>query len=534
MTDVRPNILWISLEDCSPRLGCYGDSLARTPHLDRLAGEGCLYASAFSTSPVCAPARCAIITGMYAASIGGQHMRTTCPDKAGGSVPPYECVPPAFVKCFPEYLRAAGYFCSNNDKTDYQFSPPFTMWDEIGREAHWRQRAAGSPFFAVFNLEGTHESGMWSRPDEVKTDPAAVTVPPYLVDAVETRLAIARHYDNFEAVDQRVGELLWQLEEDGLVENTVVMVWSDHGEGLPRGKRWPYDSGLRVPLIVRQPGCIAGGEICQELISTIDLGPTVLSLAGIPVPVHMQGRPFLGPQRQEFRTAVFSTQDRFDRTYVCARTVRDARWRYLSRYPAQTLAPWTFYGNKHPAMRDLWNARLNGCLTAEQERFFLAGGPPEELYDLQNDPYEIRNLAGEPARQETVRRLRALLETWQRETGDLYAEPEDQMARRFWPDFEQPVTKPPCWVPYDREYDGQGFPESGQISLTSPALLQIHDLTQGASIGYRLSSDPAHRWRLYTEPLALPPGSYEIEAKAIRIGYRESPVQRLAVTVLEP
>ena len=234
----RPNILWISLEDTTPRFGCYGDPIARTPNIDRLAEGGCRFPNAFSTAGVCAPSRSAIITGMYQTSIGTHYMRTAHTNKnAPNMATPYSAVPPPYVKTFTEYLRAAGYYCTNNSKTDYQFTPPITAWDDNSNNGHWRNRDEGQPFFSVFNPTVTHESGMWERDNRpLTTNPDDVELPPYLPDTPKARKALARQYDNLATSDARVGELLDQLEEDGLAENTIVFLWSDHGEGLPRGK----------------------------------------------------------------------------------------------------------------------------------------------------------------------------------------------------------------------------------------------------------------------------------------------------------
>ena len=302
----RPNIVWISNEDMSPHLGAYGDALARTPRLDRFAREAVRYTNAFSTAPVCAPSRAAVITGMYQTAIGAQHMRTTentVPELPG----PYLAVPPFYVKAFPEYLRAAGYFTSNRAKTDYQFGVPFTIWDDLGNGAHWRNRPdAQQPFFSVFNLEITHESRIFPSSPARKgkplvTDLAKITVPPYYPDTPVVREELARMYDNIADLDGQVAEILKQLEDDGLAENTIVFYWSDHGDGVPRAKRSLYDSGLRVPLMIRWPKALAPtttpGSVNDELVSLLDLAPTVLAIAGVEIPTHLQGRPLLGAAR---------------------------------------------------------------------------------------------------------------------------------------------------------------------------------------------------------------------------------------------
>ncbi|MCA1807893.1 MAG: sulfatase [Lentisphaerae bacterium] len=355
----RPNILWISFEDTNPCYGCYGDSVARTPNLDRLASHGCRWTHCFSTAGVCAPARSAVITGMYPISIGTHHMRTTHTNCATPEMPtPYSAVVPHYVKCFSEYLRAKGYFCTNNLKTDYQFDPPLTAWDECGSGAHWRNRHdPEQPFFAVFNPTRTHESGMWpERCPQPAFDPADVKLPPYFADTFKVREAMARMYTHIEQSDRELGEILQQLEDDGLADYTYVFHWSDHGP-LPRGKRWPYDSGIHVPLLARGPG-IEAGLVKDDLVSTIDLGPTMLSLAGVDIPTHLQGRAFLGPQTALPREYVYATRDRYDEAYDMIRAVRDKRWKYIRNLrPDLPYLLWIPYRNRHPIAQEMWRSR---------------------------------------------------------------------------------------------------------------------------------------------------------------------------------
>ncbi len=527
---VRPNILWISFEDTSPRFGCYGDSVARTPEIDALARDGRLYHKAFCTAPVCAPSRCSIITGMYAASIGAQHMRTTQAEFL--STPPYECVPPPFVRLIPEYLRAAGYFCTNNEKTDYQFTPPFTAWDQCGRQAHWRNRSPGQPFFAVFNLMGTHESQQWpEKGGPPRTDPAEVTLPPYLPDTLECRQALARQYDHLADNDRIAGDILRQLEEDGLAENTIVMCWSDHGEGLPRSKRWLYDTGLRVPLIVRWPDHITPGETTDQLVSMIDLGPTILSLAGISLPRHFQGEPFLGSEAVE-REHIFATRDRYDEFHDCLRAVRDQDFKYIRNVlPEQPRALWNDYLHQHPIQQELFRLKRENRLTPEQEFFFFAPSrPPEELYDLKNDPWECVNLAAEPGFAGKLESLRGTLEDWQRDIGDLYREPESQMIERFWPRGVQPETTEPFVIALTEENPGIEPLTGDTATLSSPCLLQLFNPTQGASLGYSLETD-GDQWQLYQGPFHLPPGTHLLRARSARIGFMPSPIRAITLIV---
>ena len=591
----RPNILWVSFEDTNPFYGYYGDPTAQTPNIDRLAAEGCVFTNAYSTAGVCAPARSAVITGMYPISIGTQHMRTTHTQAEAPDLPtPYSAVVPHYVRCFTEYLRAAGYYCTNNVKTDYQFEPPETAWDELSTEAHWRNRPdPDQPFFAVFNPTRTHESGMWEeKTPEVQIDPASVRVPPYFPDTPKVRESIARMHGNIARSDRELGELLAQLDEDGLAENTIVMHWSDHGP-MPRGKRWPYDSGIRVPLIVRWPARAgnrgggaehgrhgpptvsaapratvnaAGGHtawndpqtgapvtsadgshrrppirgfdpgtVTDYLVSTVDLGPTVLSLAGVPAPPHLQGRVFLGPDAMPERDYVFASRDRYDTSYDMVRAARDRRYKYLRHhYHHEEYAIWLPYRNRHPIMQELWDGYRTGTLTEDQQALFRAR-PAEELYDTAVDPYELHNLARDPAHRQTLERMRAATEAWRHDVGDLGEIGEWEMVRRWYPDGVQPTTATPIIVPFARGVYGVttvdrldapagGSAVAGVAELAGPVLIQLQSATQGASIAWRLGGDPPDRWRLYSGPIRLDPGEHRIEAKAIRIGYAESAV----------
>jgi len=519
----RWNILWVSFEDTNPYYGCYGDPVARTPNLDALAARGCIWPNTFSTAGVCAPARSAIITGMYPTSIGTHHMRTAHTNKATPELPtPYSAVPPHYVSCFTEYLRAAGYYCTNNQKTDYQFDAPRTAWDECGGNAHWRNRPdPDQPFFAVFNPERTHESRMW--PDygpEPAFDPDAVEVPPYFPDTRKVREAIARMYTNIEFNDGILGELLAQLEEDGLAENTIVFHWSDHGP-MPRGKRWPYDSGIHVPMIVRAPGLIEPGSVSERLLSTVDLGPTVLSLAGVEIPWHLQGRAFLGEQAAEPREYVYATRDRYDESYDMVRAVRDKRYKYMRHYrPELPYLLWIPYRNRHPIVEEMWRLHLAGELTGPQ-RLMFEPRPVEELYDTDADPYEVNNLAGDPSYEPELRRLREALDQWRTEVGDLGELDEAEMVRRGYPGGERPQTAAPLFVPVcEGSYGRRPAPDGA--SLEAPALLQVYCATQGASIAYTLEPGDEARWLLYTRPISLPPGKTAVRARAIRIGFVES------------
>lgn len=528
----RPNILWLSIEDTTPRFGCYGDPVARTPNIDRLAAGGCRFPNAFSTAGVCAPSRSAIITGMYQTSIGTHHMRTGHTNKNTPNMPtPYSAVPPPYVKTFTEYLRAAGYYCSNNSKTDYQFTPPVTAWDDNSKEGHWRNRKDGQPFFSVFNPTVTHESGMWDRNNRpLKTNPDDVTIPPYLPDTPKTRTALARHYDNLEIADRRVGELLDQLEQDGLYDNTIVFLWSDHGEGLPRGKRWPYDAGIRIPLIVRWHKEIEPDSTSDQLVSLVDLGPTVLSLSGVDLPKHLQGQPFLGPEKVE-RDYIYATRDRYDESYDMIRAVRDKKYKYIRHYyPEKPYLLWIPYRNRHPVMQEMWRLHADNKLEGDQLTMFRPR-PTEELYDVENDRYELTNLADSAEHSDVLERMRGALTQWQSDFGDLGDVSEEQMVAKWYPNGTQPETAAPIFIPINESNPGREVAEKSG-DWKAPLLLQIHCSTQGASIAYTTENGEDVTWQLYTEPLRLPKGETTVRTKAIRIGYKESDENSLRVKVV--
>jgi uncharacterized sulfatase len=322
-----PNIVWISCEDISQHLGCYGQEFAITPNIDQLAKESVRYTRTFTVHGVCAPSRSGIITGMYPSSLGSVNMRC-------------RALKPDSIKCFPQYLRQAGYYCTNNAKEDYNFKTHKAAWDESSWKAHWKKRPEGKPFFAVFNFEGTHESQLWDSADFDNTHPKRLkhsqwqkpenmTIPPIYPDTPAVRRDFARLFENITEFDYFVKDRIDELKQAGLYEDTIIFIWSDHGNGLPRAKRWLYDSGTLVPLIIRIPEKFRvekqgrPNTTDDQLVNLIDLGPTVLNLAGLDVPEHMQARAFLGPNLSPERKYIFGARQRIDENYDMVRSVRD-------------------------------------------------------------------------------------------------------------------------------------------------------------------------------------------------------------------
>ena len=415
----RPNILWISSEDNGPHLGCYGDPNANTPYLDALAAKGTRYLNAWSTLPVCAPARTAIITGMYPSSIGAEHMRSMA------------LVPPE-IRLFPEYLREAGYYCTNNSKEDYNVPAGAAVWDESSSRAHWKNRKSGQPFFAVFNIGTTHESQIRKRPHTLIHDPTAMQLPAYFPDTTETRADWAQYYDKMTTMDGQVGEKLRELEEAGLSEDTIVVYFGDHGVGLPRSKRSPYNSGLRVPLVVYVPekygglvpgDAVAGGQ-SDRLVSFVDLAPTMLRLAGLDVPQHMQGQAFLGADSLPEKPYLFGLRGRMDERYDLIRVIRDKQFLYMRNYmPHRPHGQHVAYMFQTPTTRVWHDLYAQGALSPESSYFWEVKAP-EELYDLAADPDEVHNLATLPEHRETLERMRASLSNTLLGTRDVGFIPE--------------------------------------------------------------------------------------------------------------
>ena len=424
-----PNILWITTEDMSPAVGAFGDDYARTPNLDRLARDGVRYTRAYATAPICSPSRSALITGVHASSLGTQHLRSSIRI-------------PGTIRILPEYLRERGYYTSNNSKTDYNFDPE-GRWDDSSGTAHWRGRRPGQPFFSVFNITTTHE-GLANDRDETalagladRHDPARAVLPPYFPDTPEMRRIWARDYDLISQMDRQAGAILQQLEDDGLLASTIVFFFSDHGHGLPRYKRWLYATGLQVPLIVTVPARyehLAGeapGRASDRLVSLVDVAPTVLSLCGVRVPDHMEGHPFLGPLASPPRAFVAGARDRADDVYDLARSLIEGRYEYVRHYMPHRpyVQKSEIFSDRKTSFRELNRLRAGGALPAPAAAMYLARAR-EELFDLQADPAELHNLAGEAAHAEVLGRMRGRLRQWILETRDTAFLPEPELMAR--------------------------------------------------------------------------------------------------------
>jgi uncharacterized sulfatase len=420
-----PNILWLTSEDNGQQLGCYGDAYADTPNLDRLAEKSLRYKTCWSNAPVCAPARTTIISGMYATSLGGQHMRS------GVTLP-------TGMKLYPQVIREAGYYCSNRYKTDYNFTTQDAGWHDSGKKAHFRNRPdASMPFFSIFNFTISHESKIRNKPHTLVHDPTKARVPAYQPDTSEVRRDWAQYYDRMTEMDREVGQVLDQLQEDGLADSTIVFYYGDHGSGMPRSKRWPFDSGLRVPLLVHVPeqfqslapeGYAAGG-VSDQLVAFVDLAPTLISLVGTEPLANMQGTAFAGPYAGEAKKYLFGYRGRMDERIDMVRSVTDGRYVYMKHfYPDRPYLKHIAYMFQTPTTA-IWKRMFDEGKLNEVQAKVWKDKPFEELFDLQNDPDEVNNLVGDSMHQEKLDELRTRLKSWMIETKDMGLFPEAEMHR---------------------------------------------------------------------------------------------------------
>lgn len=504
----QPNIIWLVAEDQSPEwFPMYGSETIALPNLEGLARDGVVFENAYSPVPVCAPARSAIITGMYPTTLGTHNMRTynayATLNQPEIGIPSYSPIVPDGVKMFTEYLRRQGYYCTNGPKEDYNFKKLESAWDESSKEAHWRKRKAGQPFFAVFNFSVCHESQIWNRgKDSLFVDPEKVPVPPYFPDNEVIRHDLAVNYSNLKRLDDQVGKIIDQLKEDGLYENSIIFFYGDHGGPFPRHKRALYETGTQVPMVIKFSKNENAGKRDGRLLSFIDLAPTVLSMADIEPPKVMQGSAQFGKYEATNKPKyIFFSTDRFDELYDRLRAVRSHRYKYIKSFdPSLPHAIPVAYREQMPMMQELRKLYANGSLNAAQSKWFATPKPEEELYDLKNDPYELTNLADRPELQDTLSHMRSVLNDWIHETNDLGQIPEKELLDKWLPDGKQPQLP-------ELELEEK----QGKIRLISKKL--------DATIIWKRPQDSL--WNIYTEPLEAN-GSFE--AKAERIGYMDSAV----------
>ena len=423
----RPNILYIALEDITPMMGCYGDTYAKTPVLDQLAAEGIRYTNAHSVAPVCSVSRSSIVTGMYPSTIGTLHHRS-------GGLPA-----PTFLKFVPNLMGEAGYY-TTNQKSDYNIVG--MKYDRQGKkvgDAPWRSRPnKRQPFFSKIDFNECHSSVtkiaenviVQQRLNRLQPsdfhDPVAAPIPSFHPDDPIFRRSWARYYDAVTQVDYRTGEVLEALKEDGLWDDTIIIVWADHGVGMPRGKHTVWEQGTHVPLIVRFPkkyqhlAPAKPGSVVDDLVSLMDMAPSVLSFAGLTPPDYMQGRPLLIQGDAEKREFLVAMRNRLDTRTQFVRAIRDKRYRYMRHFfPHRPYAPYETFQWEAPIYDRFQELALAGKLEGSQAEYARRFKDIEQLYDSETDPEMIHNLADDPAYSDVLKYMRKRLHDWMIETRDL-------------------------------------------------------------------------------------------------------------------
>ncbi len=513
----RPNILCITCEDISPILGCYGDKVAVTPNLDRFSESAVLLSQMHTTVGVSAPSRFALMTGLYPSAAGANYMRTMCEriEEMPNGVKPYNVILPDEAKCYPEYLREVGYYCTNNNKEDYQFNVPKSAWDDTSMKAHYRNRPEGAPFYAVFNLFVTHESQTWSRANEpLSVDPADIQVPPYYPDNDIVRRDMAVVYSNVTEMDRQFQRLVDELEAEGELDNTIIIWYSDNGGPLPRGKRAIYESGTHVPFMISFPDGYRAGEVDDRLSMFVDIPATVLSLAGVKPPKHMHGEALFGEyESRKEREYFYAARDRMDECYDKQGAVSDGRLRYIRNYnPEQSNYMPVGYRLQMPLMRNLVELNAKGELNAAQAQWFVAPRPAEELYDDEKDPHSVHNLIDDPAYKADIERLSAEFDRWVKKYNQRWLLSEQESRDLMLPNVVQPQLKPVA-------------------VKCAGSNVKISAAEKGASIVYRIDGKgpSAKGWYLYTAPIKGLRAGQKVTAIATRAGYTDSEQTSLTV-----
>lgn len=479
IAQTSPNIVWIVCEDISPIIGAYGDPIVKTPNIDQLASEGVLYSKVYTTAGVCAPSRSSIITGMNQISIGTMHMRTQGnPKLFPEGIKAYSAMLPTQVKAFPEYLRKVGYYTTNNAKEDYQFEEPVTVWDESSVGASYRYRASGQPFFSVFNIAVSHESFIINPPDSLYYKPSQMNLPLFYEDTEKMRDDMAALYTRIEQMDSDVGEIISQLKEDGVYDNSYVIFYSDHGGNLAWTKREVLERGTHIPFIVKHPKGKHSGTVNNDLISSIDFAPSMLSIAGIPPPAYLQGKAFLGKHAsKENNKFVFAARDRMADKYDRVRSITDGTYRYVFNFhPELPKYQDLEYRKGMASMQEIVDLQKEDKISNPYLLdWFAPNKPQEEFYYTAKDPDEVYNLADNPRFKEKKEELKEALFKWLEKVGDMGSVSERELLNMTW-------------------WQGKGVPpktNDPKIKRVKEGVM-LSTGTEGASIGYRIFDGPVN------------------------------------------
>lgn len=529
----RPNILCVVCEDISPYLGCYGDPVAKTPNLDKFSKEAIRFTNMHCQTGVSSPSRYGLITGCYPSAHGANYMRAATYD--------YEVVTPENMRAYTEFMRQAGYFVTNNSKTDYQIGVTPAQWDENSPKATWKNCPEGQPFLSIFNIMTTHESMMWFRKDPLEIQPEDIDMSrfPYFPDCETVRKDLARMYTNIAIMDRESQKFFDELKEAGLEDNTIIIWYSDNGGPIPRGKRSIYETGSNVPFMIKFPNGYRAGQTEDRLCQFVDIPATILSLAGVKIPDYMEGQAFFGSQASAPREYVYQCRDRYDNVTDHSASVRDHRFQYVRNYMPETC---NYLDNDYrlslPTMKVMLEMRDKGQLNEDQMKYFKAPRPVEEFYDIQNDPYELHNLADDPAFKYDLERLRKAFNEWNNTVNLAWdTKTEQQWIDEFKPNGEFQVVENPlilkngtqatitCATPGSSIiYKIQTVKEKKQADAELKLQLKKAEEEAKTNPYAKLMGgaiDASKGWKYYTGPIQVKKGEI-VTAMACRAGFKNS------------
>ena len=496
-----PNFLWLVCEDQSLFFSMYGDSSANTPNINQLAKDGIVYQNCYTTSPVCAPSRSSLITGMYPTTLGTQHMRAY--KKAAdqnkinfhNSLPYYSAKPKKPIRFFTEDLRANGYYCTNNSKEDYNMITSPLAWDESSEAAHWRNRHKGQPFFSVFNFNITHESNIWkNKTAYLKEELKNVLVPSFLPDDDGIKSDLLTNYKNIEKLDEQIGVILDQLKADGLYENTIIFFFSDHGGPFPRYKRSIYETGLRVPMIAKWIDNSRTGKN-NQLVSFVDFAPTILDAANIERKFPFEGTSF---NEKDQRKYIYAATDRFDGNTDMRRSIRGSNFKLI--YNADTTTPVykkVAYRQQMKTMQVLDSLKQKQKLNTYFSNWFSKDKDSFELYEISKDYYEASNLIHDPKYKEIFKKLQRYLFAWIKESDFGNMSESDMLNHMFTSSMSIPKLNMPKLITNDFGY-----------------IIESNNMY--ASVGWRNKHETV--WKIYTANELIQPKT-DFEVLLFKPGY---------------
>ncbi len=497
-----PNFLWLICEDQSLFFSIYGDSSANTPNINQLAKDGIVYQNCYTPSPVCAPSRSSLITGMYPTTLGTQHMRAYKKSVANNtinfhnSLPFYSAKPKKPIRFFTEDLRANGYYCTNNSKEDYNMKTSPLSWDESSQSAHWRNRQKDQSFFSVFNFNITHESNIWKNNTKYsKEELENVLIPKFFPEDDGIKSDLMTNYKNIEKLDEKIGIIIDQLKADGLYEKTIIFFFSDHGGPFPRYKRSIYETGIRVPMVAKWIDDTCRGNT-HQLVSFVDFAPTILDAANIKREFPFEGVSFFKKNQRHY---VYAATDRFDESIDIRRSIRDSNFKLI--YNGDTTTPvynMVSYRKQMKTMQVLDSLNKKHELNTYFSNWFSKHKNRFELYKITEDYFETNNLMPNPKYKQIYKELQHLLFTWMEESDFGNMRESTMLDSMFTSSMSIPKLNMPKIIINDLGY-----------------IIESNNLH--TSVGWRNKNETV--WNIYTQNKLIQPNE-DFEVLLFRPGYK--------------